>query len=154
MRGSSDATAIPPAEPAYLAHVLRSLGFKAEVRLEPASRMNDEDRRSFQLSVDGDWLLDFPSAASFLPQFFGCHNTHNHGYLCSPALDRLMQQAATADDPVRSARLWATADRLITNEAYWVPTIALNEVDFVSTRLHNYVYSPVWGFLADQAWVA
>ena len=33
-----------------------------------------------------------------------------------------MEQAANADDPVRAARLWAAADRLITNEAYWVPT--------------------------------
>jgi peptide/nickel transport system substrate-binding protein len=65
-----------------------------------------------------------------------------------------MQHAAAADDPARAARLWSQADRLITNEAYWVPTITLNEVDFVSSRLHNYVYHPVWGFLADQAWVA
>src|SRR5262249_39665707 len=111
------------------------------------------DRRSFQLSVDGDWLLDFPSAAAFLPPFFGCRGTHNHHYLCNATLDRLMQQATNADDPVHAAQLWAAANRLITNEAYWVPTISLNEVDFVSSRLHNYVYSPVWGFLADQAWV-
>ena len=68
---AADATAIPPAEPAYIARVLRSLGFEANVRLRRASAIHEDDRRSFQISVDGDWLLDFPSAASFLPQFFG-----------------------------------------------------------------------------------
>jgi peptide/nickel transport system substrate-binding protein len=154
VRGSSDATAIPPREPTYIARVLRSLGFKVTLRIEPAAVMNHEDRHDYQLSVDGDWLLDFPNAASFLPPFFACHSTHSHGYYCNAALDRLMQHAAAADDPARAARLWSQADRLITNEAYWVPTITLNEVDFVSSRLHNYVYHPVWGFLADQAWVA
>jgi ABC-type transport system substrate-binding protein/DNA-binding SARP family transcriptional activator/DNA-binding beta-propeller fold protein YncE len=153
VRGSTDATAIPPAEPAYVARVLRSLGFKVTLRLENAAVMNREDRHTFQLSVDGDWLLDFPSAAALLPQFFGCHGTHTHEYFCNPALDRLMRRAADTDDPVRAGRLWSAADRLITDEAYWVPTIALNEVDFVSSRLRNYVYNPVWGFLADQAWV-
>ena len=151
--GSPDATAIPPAEPAYIASVLRSIGFKAKVRLARASAINKMDRGTFQLTVDGDWLLDFPSASSFLPPFFGCHSTHNHGYYCNAALDRLMRQATDSADPVRAAHLWSAADRLITDEAYWVPTITLNEVDLVSSRLHNYVYSPVWGFLADQAWV-
>ena len=68
VRGSSDATAIPPEAPAYIARVLRSLGFKAKVRLVHASAIKDNDRRFFQLSVDGDWLLDFPSPTSFLPQ--------------------------------------------------------------------------------------
>jgi ABC-type transport system substrate-binding protein/DNA-binding SARP family transcriptional activator len=154
VRGSSDATAIPPDEPAYVARLLRSLGFKVTLRLRRAAVMNREDRSTFQLSVDGDWLLDFPNAAALLPPFFGCDSTHNHDYYCNRALDRLMQRATNADDPVRAARLWAKADRMVTDEAYWVPTITLNEVDFVSSRLRNYVYSPVWGFLADQAWVA
>jgi ABC-type transport system substrate-binding protein/DNA-binding SARP family transcriptional activator/DNA-binding beta-propeller fold protein YncE len=153
VRGSSNATAIPPGEPAYVARVLRSLGFNATTRLANSSTITFVDRRSFQLSVDGDWLPDFPNAASILPPFFGCHGTHNHRYYCNPALDLLMQKATDSEDPVRAARLWAVADRLITDEAYWVPTISLNEVDLVSRRLHNYVYSPVWGFLADQAWV-
>ena len=26
------------------------------------------------------------------------------------------------------------------------------EVDFVSKRLRNYEFNPVWGFLTDQSW--
>jgi peptide/nickel transport system substrate-binding protein len=112
-------------------------------------------RRSIQLSVDGDWLPDFPSPASYLASFFGCHGGHSNGFVCNPRLDRLMRQATASDvsDPRGAARLWAAADRLITDEAYWVPTVNLREVDLVSSRLHNYEFNPVWGFLADQAWV-
>jgi hypothetical protein len=34
-----------------------------------------------------------------------------------------------------------------------VPTVNLREVDLVSSRLRNYQYNPVWGFLADQSWL-
>jgi len=150
-----DAVAIPPAEPAYIARVLKSLGFKVTVHRARSDTITLAQRRTFQLSVDGDWLLDFPTAASFLPPFFGCHGPHNHHYYCKPRLDRLMQVATLADaqDPARAARLWATADHLITDQAYWVPTVNLREVDLVSSRLHNYEFNPVWGFLADQSWV-
>lgn len=33
------------------------------------------------------------------------------------------------------------------------PTVNDREVEFVSQRLHNYEYNPVWGFLADQSWL-
>ena len=33
----------------------------------------------------------------------------------------------------------------------WVTTVDLNEVDIISPRLRNYEFSPVNGFLADQA---
>jgi hypothetical protein len=32
--------------------------------------------------------------------------------------------------------------------------VKLRQVDVVSSRLHNYQYNPVWGFLPDQTWLA
>jgi peptide/nickel transport system substrate-binding protein len=151
----SDAFTIPPAEPAYIADVLRSLGFKVTIHTVRLNSITPEERRSFQLSVDGDWLPDFPTAASFLPPFFECRGPRGNHYDCNPALDRLMRRAtlAAASNPRLAARLWAQADHEITDQAYWLPTLNLNEVDLVSPRLRNYEYNPVWGFLADQAWV-
>jgi hypothetical protein len=31
--------------------------------------------------------------------------------------------------------------------------VNLQEPELVSKRLGNYQYSPVWGFIADQAWL-
>lgn len=151
----SDAFTIPPGEPAYIARVLRSLGFTVTVHTVRLNSITPKGRQSFQLSVDGDWLLDFPSAASFLPSFFECGGPRGNHYYCNPGLDRLMRQATSAEtsNPAAAARLWAKADHTITDQAYWLPTLNLNEVDLVSPRLHNYEYNPVWGFLADQAWV-
>jgi hypothetical protein len=51
-----------------------------------------------------------------------------------------------------SAAAWAAVDRALTAAA-WVPTVSLRGVELTSPRLGNYQYNPVWGFLADQAWV-
>ena len=38
-------------------------------------------------------------------------------------------------------------------QAYWVPTVNPQEPELVSKRLRNYQFNPVWGFIADQAWL-
>jgi hypothetical protein len=56
-------------------------------------------------------------------------------------------------DPPAANALWETADRQLTNNVEWVTTVDNREVELTSGHLHNYEYKPVWGFLADQAWV-
>ena len=152
---TSDVAGVPPTVPRYVAHVLRELGFRVTLHVVHLDTITESERRRFQISVDGDWLLDFPSPASFLPSFFGCNGAHSNGYECNPQLDRLMQRAAaeSVQNPSLSAQLWAAADKETTDEAYWATTVNIREVDLVSSRLHNYEFNPVWGFLADQAWV-
>jgi ABC-type oligopeptide transport system substrate-binding subunit len=102
--------------------------------------------------VDGDWLPDYPTPSSYLPQFFGCDGGLSNGYVCDPELDREMQ-AVSALDPRGAAARWARIDRRIVDQAYWVPTVQPDEAELVSSRLQNYQLSPVWDFIADQAWV-
>jgi hypothetical protein len=66
-----------------------------------------------------------------------------------------VQDAGSAQlrDPREAARLWARADRMIVDRAYWVPTVISHAPTFVSRRLRNYQYSRIWDFVADQAWV-
>ena len=40
----------------------------------------------------------------------------------------------------------------LTDLAIWVPTVTPNEIDFLSSRVRNYQYNPVWGALIDQFW--
>ena len=44
-------------------------------------------------------------------------------------------------------------DLAITEQAPFVPLKNGVRVDFVSSRLGNYRYNPVWGLLLDQVWV-
>ena len=108
-----------------------------------------------QIYGDGNWIPQYPDPSSYLPSFFGCGGATSNGYYCNPAIDREMQRAELLEptDPAKSAALWEAIDRQLTDAAEWVPTVASREVELTSDRLRNYEYNPVWGFLADQAWV-
>jgi len=153
--GLSDFAYIPHQVPAYVAGVLRSLGYRVHLHLAPSAAITQAMRTHFQVSVDGDWGADYPDPSSYLPQFFGCGGGNGNGYYCSPRLDREMQQAGLLEfsDPAQASARWESIDRQLTNAALWVPTVNDREVEVVSTRLHNYEYNPVWGFLADQSWL-
>jgi ABC-type oligopeptide transport system substrate-binding subunit len=123
--------------------------------LVPAARLTPPLRRRFQLSVDGDWLAEYPAPSSYVPQFFGCSGGLSNGYVCDRSLDRRMRRASSLElrTPVDAAAAWAKIDRYIVRRAYWVPTVNPQEAELVSKRLANYQYNPVWGFIADQAWL-
>jgi hypothetical protein len=44
-------------------------------------------------------------------------------------------------------------DHAITDQAPFVSLVNLIDFDFVSERLGNYQYNPVWGLLLAQVWV-
>ena len=139
----------------YVAGVLRSIGYRVVLHEVPAGHFTHAFRRHIQLSVDGDWLPDYPAPSSYLPQFFGCGGGLTNGYVCNPELDRRMKDAAALElrSPEAAAPAWAAIDREIVRQAYWVPTVNPQEPELVSKRLRNYQFNPVWGFLADQAWL-
>jgi YVTN family beta-propeller protein len=153
--GSPDEGFVPPALPAYIAGVLKQLGYRVRLHLVPFASVTPAMRERFQLSADGDWLADYPDPGSYLPQFFGCDGGDSNGYYCNPALDRAMDQAQllALTDPAGEKAAWAAIDRVLTDVAAWVPTVTLRDVELTSRRLGNYQYNPVEGFLADQSWV-
>ena len=153
--GSPDEGFIPPSTTAYIASVLRELGYRVHVHLVPLAAITEAMWQRMQVSVDGDWLANYPDPSSYLPQFFGCGGGNSNGYYCSPALDLEMQQAETLEltDPSAASAVWEKVDRQLTDDAVWVPTVTLRDVELTSRRLRNYQYNPVWGFLADQSWV-
>ena len=153
--GAPDEGFIPPTVPRYIASVLRELGYRVRLHMPAYASISEAMRRHFQLSVDGDWLAEYPTASSYLPQFFGCHGGTSNGYVCRPGLDREMTRAVQLGPqrPAAASALWTHIDHRLTDEAAWVPTVNEREVEVTSARLRNYQYNPVWGFLADQAWL-
>jgi ABC-type oligopeptide transport system substrate-binding subunit len=98
---------------------------------------------------------EYPAPSSYVPQFFGCSGGLSNGYVCDRSLDRRMRHASSLElrTPADAAAAWAKIDRYIVRRAYWVPTVNPQEAELVSKRLANYQYNPVWGFIADQAWL-
>jgi YVTN family beta-propeller protein len=153
--GTSDEFAIPRGEPAYVASVMRSLGYRTHLHITPVNDITAAMRRGLQLTVDGDWAAEYPDPSSYLPQFFGCAGGLSNGYYCSPSLDREMRAASLLElgSPRSADAAWTDVDHRLADHAVWVPTVDLRAVELVSPRLRNYQYNPVWGFLADQVWL-
>ena len=146
---------MPPSETAYVASVLRSLGYRVTVLNRPFASITNAIESRVPLNSSGDWLTDYPDPSSYIPPFFSCGGGNNPGYICNHQLDAEMSRAALLElrSTAAADALWASIDRTLTNDAYWVPTETTREVDLVSKRLGNYEFNPVWGFLANQSWV-
>jgi YVTN family beta-propeller protein len=153
--GSPDEGYVPPQIPAYVARVLRSIGYRTTLRLQPLASITNATASRYQLSTNGDWLTDYPDPASYIPAFFSCDGGNNPDYVCNPALDRKMQNAEALElgAPASAHELWTSIDHALTSQADWVPTVTDREVELISRRLSNYQFNPVWGFLTDQAWL-
>jgi YVTN family beta-propeller protein len=153
--GANDEFAVPRGEPAYVAAVLRSLGYRTDLHIAPINDITTTMRRHFQLSVDGDWAAEYPDPSSYIPPFFGCRGGLSNRYYCNPRLDREMRTASLLEltSPRSADAAWSDVDHRLTDEAVWVPTVNLRAVELVSPRLRNYQFNPVWGFIADQAWL-
>jgi YVTN family beta-propeller protein len=146
---------VPPASTTYVGRVLRALGYRVHITIIPFSSITAAMWDRFQIYGDGNWIPQYPDPSSYLPSFFGCGGATSNDYYCNPAIDHEMQRAERLEPgyPAKSSALWEAVDRQLTNAAEWVPTVASREVELTSDRLRNYEYNPVWGFLADQAWV-
>jgi YVTN family beta-propeller protein len=142
--------------PVYIARVLRALGYRTKLHLVPYAAFSPTMRKRIQLTVDGDWIPDYPSPSSYIPSFFSCNGGHNRKrYLCERELDRQMKRASALEleGSAQAARLWTRIDHELVDRAVWVPTVNVPETEFVSARVRNYQYQPVWGFIADQVWL-
>lgn len=153
--GEPDNPFVPATAPAYVAGVLRALAYRVHLHLVTSATVTEAMYRQFQLSVDGDWVAAYPYPSSYVPGFVSCGGGNSNGYYCNPSLNREMQEAGLLElgDPSKASALWESIDRQLTNEAVWVPTVTQRDIEITSSRLRNYQYNPVWGFLADQAWL-
>jgi peptide/nickel transport system substrate-binding protein len=153
--GSLDEGYIPAGIAAYAARVLRSLGYRTTLHIRSTASITNAMYSRAQMNTNGDWLAPYPDPSSYIPAFFSCGAGNSNGYVCDPALDREMKRADSLElaDPATANALWTSIDHALTDQADWVPTENLREVDLVSKRLGNYEFNPVWGFLADQSWI-
>jgi ABC-type transport system substrate-binding protein/DNA-binding SARP family transcriptional activator len=147
----------------YVARVLRKLGYRARVRVvspDQWSAVVNDYRHPPQIMTDG-WLADYPSASQFIALQLACAEwrppsaLNNHAQFCDPAVDRLATkaEALAPTDPAAADRLWARADRLVTDRAPWLSTVTETGTDLVSAHVGDYQYVPTFGPLLDQLWV-
>ena len=147
----------------YVVHLLNRLGYRARLRSLTPSRAAAalNDYRHPPQVVTFAWIGDLPTASQFITDQFSCAAWHpptrlnNHAEFCDPTIDRWATRAAGKQltDPVAANRLWALADRRLTDLAPSIPTITETATDLVSRRVGNYQYIPTIGALLDQLWL-
>jgi peptide/nickel transport system substrate-binding protein len=144
---------------AYLVDLLRKLGYRATVRNVSQHQFDaavGNASRKIQLGLTG-WAPDIPAASDFILPVLTCRSYYNLAAFCDPHVDQLASeaQAAQQTDPAAARKLWASIDRIVTDQAAWVPVF--NEsltAFFVSARVGNYQESGYYiGPLLDQIWV-
>jgi hypothetical protein len=104
----------------------------------------------------------YPSASQLIDIYFGCRyfipNSKVNGNIaefCDPKLDANTRDALAgeADNSPDVGRLWAKADRVVTDDAPLVPLVVPRYIIFVSKRVANFQASASQGVLQDQLWV-
>jgi ABC-type transport system substrate-binding protein/DNA-binding SARP family transcriptional activator len=150
---------------AYLAGLLKQLGYRATVRNVPQDQYHAalySASHKVQLGVTG-WAVNIPTTSDFFLQILTCRSiyqdpagTANLAGFCDPQVDRLASQAQAAQptDPAGARKLWAKLDRTVTDQAPLVPVLNTSFTVFVSARVGNYQESPSYGGpLLDQIWI-
>jgi peptide/nickel transport system substrate-binding protein len=62
----------------------------------------------------------------------------------------------SATDQAAANEQWKDVDKATTDAAPWVALFLPRHIDFISSRVGNYIFDPsvlVGGMLLDQAWV-
>ena len=154
----------------YMASLLRSIGFRADVKAitpGPSGPSNyfsavADPRNRAQIGYGG-WSADYPSAAGFIPPLLSCaayvptspETSSNLTGFCDPSIDAKMARATAlqATNPPAATLLWQQIERELLAQAPLVPTDNRRNDDFVSKRVGNYQYNPQWGVLLSQLWV-
>ena len=154
---------LQPAPAAYIARLLRSLGYEVAVKQLPLDKyfatINKAD--STQIGPTG-WIPDVPTPSGFFSSGWSCDalardsaSSANPSAFCDPAIDRTADRARSleAKNPAAANTLWAQVDRMFTDQAPWLPLVNPRGTDLVSARVGNYQRHFQWGVLLDQLWV-
>lgn len=139
---------------------LRELGYTARLRTVADDRYFDTVQREGASAQAGffGWEPNYVSPADAIVPFT-CREARDGGMNLSRFCDREVERLAAralvlrTTDQAGANRLWEHVDRAITDRAPLVPLLNPRTADFVSTRVGNYQFNPVWGVLLEQLWV-
>ena len=157
------APAIAFQEGMAVVRALHRLGYRAQLKIvSDTVFQRDVGKGSTHAQViSGGWGADYPSASDFIKLKLSCSEyrpqsefNNNIGF-CDPAVDRRIDRAIDlqVSRPAEANAQWANIDHELTDRAVWLPTVTPKTSDFVSKRVGNYQFHPLWGVLVDQLWV-
>ena len=108
-------------ERAILSMLEENLGIEATVeQVEWSYFLRDMNERRYAFFATG-WIADYPDSQNFLDLLFHSQSPQNHSAYSNAQVDGLLEQARVEADPERRTALYRQAERLIVDDAPWVP---------------------------------
>ncbi len=148
----------------YLQSVLNSIGYKATVKPISANiqfTYIQNTKNKVQASVS-QWYQDYPAASDFLNVLLGCDSFHpgsdssiNIAGFCNKKIDAQMKAALLlgVTNPTAANAAWSKIDKQVTDQAAWVTLLNPRQINFVSKRVGNFIWSPQYYWIIDRSWV-
>jgi peptide/nickel transport system substrate-binding protein len=141
---------------------LNKIGYKASAKLLAGGVQYPYIQNSDNKVQVGysQWYQDYPAASDFLNILLGCGSYHpgsdaspNISGFCDDTIQGKMNDALEKGltDPEAANEIWAEVDRDVTDQGAWIEMFNPKLIDFVSTRVSGYQFSPQWYFLIGQA---
>lgn len=157
-------TAVSKGIGTYLQSVLSDLGYKASVK--PISSniqftYIQNTNNKVQMSIS-QWYQDYPQPSNFLNILLSCasftpgsDSSINISGYCNKDLDARMHAAMdeAVTDPEGAYAAWAKIDDAFMAEAPMAPLFTPKRVDFVSSRVGNYMFSSQFYMVFANTWV-
>ena len=106
---------------AILSMIESNLGITVTVeQVEWSYFLRDMNERRYQIYSAG-WIGDYPDSQNFLDVLFHSQSSQNHMGYHNREADQLLEQARVEQDPAKRTTLYRQAERIIVNDAPWIP---------------------------------
>ena len=121
------------------------LGVEVEIQqVEWATYLQDLNKQKFQAFAGLGWEADYPDPQDFLDILFHSESSINHGAYSNAEVDGILEQARVEPDITKRIALYHEAEKLIVNDAAWVPLWYTGERNvLIKPHVENYRITPM-----------
>ncbi len=135
---------IPDDVEAFISQMDENLGIEILVEQLEGEDFYDALRgeHQHQLFAEG-WIADYVDPENFLDLLFHSQSETSDVRYDNPELDALLEEARTEQDPERRWDLYRQAERIVVDDAVWIPL--MHDVDYylIKPYVQGLVYTPM-----------
>ena len=121
----------------------KALGLNIELKqMDFASFIAEQQAGKLQMFVAG-WVMDYPDPEDILDLKFHSKSPLNDGDYANPAVDKLLDEARTLGDANKRLDLYRQAEKLIVQDAAWLPLYFTVSHQVVSPKVKGWFEPPM-----------
>lgn len=131
-----------PVSTAVVGMLKQNLGLDVSIELvESAVFLSEVGESRYQMFAIG-WSADYPDPQDFLDLLFYSRSATNHTNYSNPEVDQLLEEARVEQDHEKRMELYQEVERMILQDAPWIPLLHGAEYWLTKPYVHGMVYPP------------